>query len=55
MTDRLTLRELELEQRLYLRFEQLGHRIDPMAVRLGALAVVVAGVLFAALQPWPPH
>jgi hypothetical protein len=24
-------------------------------IRLGALAVVVAGLLFAALQRWPPH
>jgi hypothetical protein len=52
----------ELEQRLELRFANLDVRfanlerqIDRMVVRLGALAVVVAGSLFAALQRWPPH
>jgi hypothetical protein len=45
----------ELEQRLDLRFEQLDRRIDTMVIRLGAVVVVVAGLLFAALQRWPPH
>jgi len=52
----------ELEQRLEVRFANLDVRfanlerqIDRMVVRLGALAVVVAGLLFAALQRWPPH
>lgn len=52
----------ELEQRLDVRFANLDvrfanleRRIDQMVIRLGALAVVVAGLLFAALQRWPPH
>ena len=45
----------ELEQRLDVRFANLERRIDQMVIRLGALAVVVAGLLFAALQHWPPH
>ena len=45
----------ELEQRLELRFERLERQIDRMVIRLGALAVVVAGLLFAAFQRWPPH
>jgi predicted nucleic acid-binding Zn-ribbon protein len=52
----------ELEQRLEVRFanidvrfEKLERRIDQMVIRLGALAVVIAGLLFAALQRWPPH
>ena len=45
----------QLEQRFELRFEQLERRIDRMVVRLGALVVVVVGLLFAALQRWPPH
>ncbi len=45
----------ELEQRLELRLEKLERQIDRMVIRLGALAVVVAGLLFAALQRWPPH
>jgi hypothetical protein len=45
----------ELEQRLDLRFEQLDRRIDGMVVRLGALVVIVAGLLFGALHLWPPH
>jgi hypothetical protein len=43
----------QLEQKSELRFEQLERRIDRMAVRLGALVVIVAGLLFAALQRWP--
>jgi hypothetical protein len=46
------LRELEL--RLGVRFEQLERRIDGMVVRLGALVVIVATVLFGALHYWPP-
>ena len=53
MTDRLTL--TELEQRLDLRFEQPERQIDRMVVRLGALVFVIAGLLFTALQRWPPH
>ena len=45
----------ELEQRLNLRFEQLERRIDGIVTRLGALVVVVAGLLFAVLHYWPPH
>jgi septal ring factor EnvC (AmiA/AmiB activator) len=43
---RADLRELE---------QRLGRQIDRMVVRLGARAVIVAGLLFAALQRWPPH
>jgi hypothetical protein len=52
----------ELEQRLELRFANfdvrfanLERQIDRTVVRLGGLAVIVAGLLFAALQRWPPH
>ena len=45
----------ELEQRLDVRFANLERRIDQMVIRLGALAVGVTGLLFAALQRWPPH
>ena len=45
----------ELEQRVNVWFEQLERRIDQMVIRLGALAVVLAGLLFGALQRWPPH
>ena len=45
----------EMEQRLSLRFEQVERRIDGMVTRLGAVVVVVAGLLFAALHYWPPH
>ena len=40
------LRELEL---------RLEARIDRVVVRLGGLVVIIAGLLFAALQRWPPH
>jgi len=40
------LRELEL---------RLDAKIDRMVIRLGAIVVIVAGLLFAALQRWPPH
>jgi hypothetical protein len=43
-----------LEQRLAVRFEQTERRIDVMVTRLGALAVVLLGLLFAALHYWPP-
>ena len=45
----------DLEQRLELRFEKFRRQIDRMVIRLGALAVIVAGLLFAALQCWPSH
>jgi hypothetical protein len=45
----------DLEQRLELRFEKVERRIDTMVVRLGALVVIVAGLLFGALHYWPPH
>ena len=45
----------ELEQRLELRFERLERQIDRMVVRLGALVVVVAGLLVAAQHYWPPN
>lgn len=35
--------------------QRLDRRIDNMVTRLGALVVVVAGLLFAALHYWPPH
>ena len=41
--------------RLSLRFVQVERRIDGMVTRLGAVVVVVAGLLFAALHYWPPH
>ena len=44
-----------LEQRIDLRFEQVERRIDGMATRLGAVVVIVAGLLFGALHLWPPH
>lgn len=40
------LREAEL---------RLEAKIDRMVSRLGALTVIVAGLLFAALQYWPRH
>jgi hypothetical protein len=40
------LRELQL---------QLEAKIDRMVTRLGALVVIVATLLFAALHYWPPH
>lgn len=43
-----------MEQRLAVRFEQTERRIDQMVVRLGAIAVVLLGLLFAALHYWPP-
>ncbi|MBO0735252.1 MAG: hypothetical protein J2P48_01580 [Alphaproteobacteria bacterium] len=45
----------ELEQRLNLRFEQLERRMDGMVTRLGALVVVVTGLLFPVLHYWPPR
>ena len=33
----------------------LERQIDRIVVRLGALVVIVAGLLFAALHQWPPH
>jgi hypothetical protein len=38
--------------RLDAKVEQIGSRTFS---RLGALVVVVAGLLFAALHAWPPH
>ena len=34
---------------------ELAHKIDTMVARLVAAVVVALGVLFAALQHWPPH
>jgi hypothetical protein len=34
---------------------ELSHKIDTMVARLVAAVVVALGVLFAALQHWPPH
>jgi hypothetical protein len=39
-------------ERLDAKVEQIGSRTFN---RLGALVVVVAGLLFAALHAWPPH
>jgi hypothetical protein len=44
----------ELEQRLEVRFTQIERRIDLVVTRLGALAVVLLGLLFGALHLWPP-
>ena len=48
-----------VEQRLEARIDLQGARIDliehRLLTRLGALVVVVAGVLFALLRLWPPH
>ncbi|MBO0712890.1 MAG: hypothetical protein J2P47_16580 [Acetobacteraceae bacterium] len=35
--------------------EQLEHQITRMTIRLGSLAVVLTGLMFAALEIWPPH
>ena len=40
----------ELEQRLEVRFANLECRIDQLVGRLGALAIMIAGPLFAALK-----
>ena len=40
------MREMEL---------RLEKQIDRIVVRLGTLAVILSGLLFAALQRWPPH
>jgi len=45
----------ELELRIQTRFEAIERRIDQVVTRLGALVVVIAGLLFAALHYWPPH
>lgn len=34
---------------------EFAHKIDTMVARLMAAVVVAQGVLFAALQHWPPH
>jgi hypothetical protein len=34
---------------------EFAHKIDTMVARLVAAVVVAQGVLFAALQHWPPH
>jgi hypothetical protein len=34
---------------------ELERQIDRVVIRLGALVVVVAGLLFTALHYWPPH
>jgi len=38
-----------------VRFAQLERRIDQRVIRLDGLAFIIAGLLFAALQRWPPH
>ena len=58
LEQRLDVRFANLDVRfanLDVRFANLERRIDQMVIRLGALAVVIAGLLFAALQRWPPH
>ena len=45
----------ELELRIQTRFEAIERWIDQVVTRLGALVVVIAGLLFAALHYWPPH
>jgi hypothetical protein len=45
----------QFEAKVELRFERVERHIDQMVVRPGALLVVVAGLLFAALHYWPPH
>jgi hypothetical protein len=39
---------------LYIRICE-NSQIDRMVARLGALVVVVAGLLFGALHYWPPN
>jgi hypothetical protein len=46
------LRELEL--RLDARFEAVGRQIDRVVTRLGALVVVLAGLILAAIRYLPP-
>jgi hypothetical protein len=45
--------------RLDMRIERLDAKVEQIGSRtfnrLGALVVVVAGLLFAALHYWPPH
>jgi hypothetical protein len=50
------LRELELRlnARIDLVEEHLGRQIDRVVTRLGAVAVVLLSLLFAALHYWPP-
>jgi hypothetical protein len=45
------LRELEL--RLDARFETVGRQIDRVVTRLGALVVVLAGLILAAIRYLP--
>jgi hypothetical protein len=49
-----TKQDVELV-RAELRQARLERRIDRVVVRLGALIVAMAGLLFAALHYWPPH
>jgi hypothetical protein len=46
------LRELEL--RLDARFEAIGRQIDRIVTRLGALMVVLVGLVLAAIRYLPP-
>lgn len=47
--------EATLRAEMQVLEQRLDRRIDNMVTRLGALVVVVAGLLFAALHYWPPH
>lgn len=47
--------EAGLRAEMQVLEQRLNRRIDSMVTRLGALVVVVAGLLFAALHYWPPH
>lgn len=46
--------EAALRAETKLLGERLQRRVDNMMVRLGALVVIVAGLLFGALHYWPP-
>jgi hypothetical protein len=53
------LQELELRLNVRFadvntRFERVEKQIDRVVTRLGAMVVVVATLLFAALHYWPP-
>jgi hypothetical protein len=47
--------EAALKGEIALVHVDLGRDIDRMVVRLGALVVIVAGLLFGAMHYWPPH
>jgi hypothetical protein len=44
-----------LESRMLLRMTEIENRIDRVVIRLGSLAIILWGLLVAALHIWPPH